>query len=93
MLSFEENILKQITDHFDEDFIVCIYYKYSFEKTYRKTIEVFSVNFDQIIWFNDWYEGQEDVLVGVVVPVSQAYIDHFTVCDIQKVFEERGEKE
>lgn len=97
MTSFETDIIKQITDHFADhfadDYIVIISYKYSFEKKYHTSIEVFCIDFDKIVWFNDWYEGQEDVLVGIVVPVSQAYIDHFTVCDIQKVFKERGEKE
>lgn len=89
MVLFEEDIIKQIDIHFEDCFIVSIAYKYSFEKTYTNSIEVFCVHFDQIIWFNDWYEGQEDVLVGVVVPITQAYKEHFIVTDIQKIFEER----
>ena len=92
MLPFEKDILNQITEHFEDCYIISIAYKYSFDKKYTTSIEVFYIDFDIIIWFDDWYEGQEDVLVGVPVPVSQAYREHFIVSDIQKIFKERGEK-
>lgn len=92
MTTFENNIVKQILDHYDGvfgDYLVSICYKYSCDKEYHRTIEVFSYDCDDIIWFNDWYEGQEDVIVDGVVPVSHAYRDHWIVYDIERIFKKR----
>ena len=92
MKTFDEDIVKQIKDDYDGvcgEYIVSIAYKYSWEHIYSKTIEVFFYDDNNITWFNDWNEGQQDVLVDGIVSVSHAYRDHWIVYDIEKIFKNR----
>lgn len=44
-------------------YAVKVKYKYSFESSYTVSWEVFCLCDDgkSLIWFNDWYEGQDDI--------------------------------
>lgn len=48
------------------EMVARLYYKYCGDTELHKSDEVFSVDEDgKIIWFSDWYEGQEEiVLIG-----------------------------
>ena len=52
------------------DYICAIEYKYEWEDVYKSTIEFFSWDGANITWFNDWWEGQEDVYVCELYSVS-----------------------
>ena len=57
-----------------EDMIVHVRYKYAHEKTYHESNEllIFDVNYPNYYWwFNDWYEGQEDVKFLDFMPISK----------------------
>lgn len=72
-----EIAIKQIEDKIDilpyvqdmrsalpyDTYIVHIKYKYDYEDNYTDSYEVFEYGIDNVIWFNDWCEGQTDVVV------------------------------
>lgn len=59
--------IKQIEDKVGEldcdTYIVHLKYKYDFEKSYIDSYEVVEHCYDRNTWFNDWCEGQTDVVV------------------------------
>ena len=52
--------------NFEGDFVARLAYNYCGDTEIYISNEVFSVNENrEIIWFNDWYEGQEEIsLIG-----------------------------
>lgn len=46
-------------------------YKYDFEKVYDVSIEVCEISAPNIIWFNDWDEGQQEVEIDIIVNLEK----------------------
>lgn len=66
----EEALFERILSHQTARcFLVYMRYKYSFEEKWEYSTECCCLyNYDDILWFNDWYEGQQDVeYLGVAV--------------------------
>ena len=61
--SSESALLKTVFDHsYASCFLVYLRCKYKHETKWEYLIECCGLyNFNDIIWFNDWYEGQQDV--------------------------------
>lgn len=45
--------------------------KYDFEKVYDNSIEVCEISAPDIVWFNDWDEGQQDVEIDIIVNLEK----------------------
>lgn len=63
------------------DYIVCLRYKYSWEKEYTESTELlqYDANHDMHVWLNDWYEGQTDIYVSSAIPfdyITPALLDN-----------------
>ena len=57
-----------------EYMLVHVAYKYSHEKqyTYSNELLLFDVHYaNYYCWYNDWYEGQEDVIFLEFMPISK----------------------
>ena len=71
-----EYILQKINDYglpYD-DMIVHIRYKYDFESVYQEANELllFDPCYDHYYcWYNDWYEGQQDIQFLEFIPISK----------------------
>lgn len=44
-------------------YLVHIMYKYSHERVFRNEYEIFEYTPDGVIWLNDWWEGEQDIIV------------------------------
>lgn len=58
------------------EMIVKINYKYDFEKKYTEENEHMEWDGTDIIWLNDWDEGQEDVIIIGYTWVDEVEIKH-----------------
>ena len=58
------------------EMIVKINYKYDFEKKYTEENEHMEWDGIDIIWLNDWDEGQEDVIIIGYTWVDEVEIKH-----------------
>ena len=47
--------------------------KYDFEHSYRTSIEVVTISPDGFIWFNDWNEGEKNVIVQSYISIDDLY--------------------
>lgn len=70
-----DQFYKYISNNLCEDYIVRLAYKYSHSREdYYISNEVCSVDMSgNIIWFNDWDEGQDDIKVIAWCPVDCAF--------------------
>lgn len=63
-------IERALEENIDSELVVELDYKYSHEKDYTHAIEVCTMCYNyegiSICWFNDWYEGQQDIKVGCI---------------------------
>ena len=57
------NQIKEKYDLVPDTYIVHLKYKYSFETTYCNEYEVVEYFDGGCCWFNDWCEGQTDIIV------------------------------
>lgn len=54
------------TKYVDDDIIVIIMYKYTHEKEFTLSREIYYFDYNSEnhhCWLNDWYEGQEDIII------------------------------
>lgn len=52
-------------------YIVDIDYKYDFETNYQGSYEIMEFTPDRVEWFNDWNEGQQDIIVQGILPIDE----------------------
>ena len=58
------------------EFIVKIMYRYKDEPAYREENQVVWFDeHDNMVWLNDWWEGQEDILVLGYMPVEDIELE------------------
>lgn len=69
-----EEMWKDVTDGYAYgDYLVRLMYKYDFEHSYRTSIEVVTISPDGFIWFNDWNEGEKNVIVQSYISIDDLY--------------------
>lgn len=59
-------VIQQIESKYNLDcgtYLVHIMYKYSHEHEFRNEYEIFDYSLDNVLWFNDWWEGEQDIIV------------------------------
>ncbi len=59
-------VIQQIESKYTLDcstYLVHIMYKYSHENKFRNEYEIFDYTPDGVIWLNDWWEGEQDIIV------------------------------
>lgn len=67
-----DKFIEQLDTQMDYgEYIVRLKYKYSFEDKYTYSTEMLYNGVDDIIWMNDWYEGQQEVKV-----ISYIYVQN-----------------
>ena len=52
-------------------YVVDINYKYDFEKDYQGSYEIMTFSPDCVEWDNDWWEGQQDIIVQGILPIDE----------------------
>ena len=52
-------------------YIVDLNYKYDFETNYRETYEIMTYTPDCVEWDNDWWEGEQDIIVQGILPIDE----------------------
>ena len=58
------------------EFIVKIMYRYSGEKVYIEENQIVWFNGDyMMVWLDDWYEGQQDIVILGYVPVEDIELE------------------
>lgn len=59
----EKDLVEHLMTHYDESvFLVQLRCRYEHENTWEYITDACSlVNFDEILWLHDWYEGQQHV--------------------------------
>ena len=72
-----DEFYKAIEKEVYEDYIVCIKMKYTHEKEYYITNELYLFDGGQVKyeWQNDWWEGQQEVEVLGYIAVSDVEIE------------------
>lgn len=66
----KDSFLKKVLSNTSAScFLVYLRCKYSHETKWEYLVECCDLyNFDDIIWFNDWYEGQQDIeYLGIAI--------------------------
>lgn len=66
----KDSLLKKVWDNTSAScFLVYLRCKYSHETKWVYLVECCGLyDFDDIIWFNDWYEGQQDIkYLGIAI--------------------------
>lgn len=51
-------------------YIVYIKYKYEWEDDYTLSYEVMSYDLEHVTWFNDWWEGQDNIIVVGIINID-----------------------
>ena len=67
-------VIQQIESKYTLDYstyLVHIMYKYSHEKTFRNEYEVFEYGYDTVLWLNDWWEGEQDIIVKGYIDLEE----------------------
>lgn len=73
LTDFEE-MWKDITDGYAYgEYLVSLMYKYDFEHSYRTSIEVVDISPDGFTWFNDWNEGEKNVIIQSYIKIDDLY--------------------
>lgn len=55
------------------EYLVYLMYKYDFEHNYRTSIEVVDISPYGFIWFDDWNEGEKNVIVQSYIKIDDVY--------------------
>lgn len=67
----KEEFIKYLNKLPDGLYVMRLKYKYDFETVYDVSIEVCEISYPNIVWFNDWDEGQQDVEIGIIVNLEK----------------------
>lgn len=66
--------IQQIESKYTLDYstyLVHIMYKYSHENTFRNVYEVFDNTSTGVIWLDDWWEGEQDIIVKGYIDLEE----------------------
>ena len=69
--------IKSFVTH-DAQCVIRLKYKYSHEESFSYSNEVFFYDYgrDDICWFNDWWEGQEECDFEYILNIDRMVEDH-----------------
>ena len=60
-----DKVIEQIKQHYHiscGNYLVHIMYKYNHETEYTNEYQYMEYSDDYVCWFNDWWEGQQDII-------------------------------
>lgn len=68
-------------------YVAILYYKYRHDDRYNASKEVFEHTGTDICWFNDWWEGQEDIILVATYDIEMLVHSHLELEEIKSTMQ------